>query len=512
MKRLLTPRPTLKLSLITLSILLSGCAGLEQTVKTDDPSGFSSNDSQTESLHSLQTRSHQSRLNTPDITHENPLLSTILSENDRGYQPTLWDEFNNQLPLTAENAGRYEPYIDFYRDNTKHLSQVSERARPYLHYILSEVKKRKMPYEIALLPIIESAFQPEARSHMSAAGLWQFIPGTGDLYNLDQNWWYDGRQDVIKSTQAALDYLQKLHQLNNNDWLLALASYNAGFGNIQKAVKKYQDKNPNSLATFWNVRDDLPKETQNYVPKLLAVSHSISHYKEFNLELEPIDNRPFFSEVRLSKPISLSKVAQLSQVSNEMITQLNPGFLRPTTPPTGPHNILLPSKNAAIFQTAIAQDKSTFNIEWAKHAVSNGESLKSIAKKYHVSEQVIKQLNNMKNQNVALGSQLLIPLPSQYSEVFHKIRTTPAAATTQTYAGLKTIHTVAPGESMWSIANNYNTEVAHLSSWNNLGSKSALKAGQKLEIRSNPLSYKVNHQVKKGETLASLAKNLMYRP
>jgi membrane-bound lytic murein transglycosylase D len=493
---------------MTLGALLTGCAGLEQTVKNDDThdSTFSQTDSNDSDNVTYSKRTPASRMSSPDITPEKSLYKTILSESDPAYQTTLWDEFTNQFSLTQQNAGQFEGYVSFYRDNTQHLELVSERAKPYMHYILNEVKKRQMPYEIALLPMIESGFQPEARSHMSAAGLWQFMPGTGDLYNLDQNWWYDGRQDVVKSTHAALDYLQKLYQLNNNDWLLALASYNAGFGNIQKAVKKYQDKNPSSLATFWNVRNDLPKETQDYVPKLLAVSHSINHYKDFNLALEPINNRQFFSEVRLTKPISLTKVAELSQVSNEVVSQLNPGYLRPTTPPTGPHNILLPSKNAALFQAAIAQDASLFNIEWAQHTVASGDSLKSIATKYSVSEKAISEINQLKNARVTAGTHLAIPLPSQYAEVFHKQRTEPASSKQTTYAGLKTIHTVASGETIWSIARKYGTQTNNLASWNNLNLKNGLKAGQKLEIRSNPLSYQVKHTVKKNETLASLAK------
>lgn len=513
MTPLLIDRANLKLSLITLSLvtlgtMLTGCAGLEQTVKDDDTSALLSNqpDSSNNDPVVNSKRMSTSKMRSPDITPEKSLYNTIVSESDPAYQTTLWDEFTNQFSLTQQNEGLFEGYVSFYRDNTQHLEQVSERASPYMHYILNEVKKRQMPYEIALLPIIESGFQPEARSHMSAAGLWQFMPGTGDLYNLEQNWWYDGRQDVVKSTHAALDYLQKLHQLNNNDWLLALASYNAGFGNIQKAVKKYQDKNPNSLATFWNVRNDLPKETQDYVPKLLAVSHSINHYKDFNLALEPINNRQFFSEVRLTKPISLTKVAELSQVSNEVVSQLNPGYLRPTTPPTGPHNILLPSKNAALFQAAIARDASLFNIEWAQHSVAKGESLKSIAAKYSVSEKAISEINHLKNARVTAGTNLAIPLPNQYAQVFHKTRTLPSQAASTSYAGLKTIHTVAQGETIWSIARQYGTQSNNLASWNNLNAKKGLKVGQKLEIRSNPLSYQVKHLVKKNETLASLAK------
>ncbi len=166
----------------------------------------------------------------------------------------LWQEISEHLFLAPANSENYQDYMSYYINKKRYLKRVSVRAKPYLYFILQEVKKRQMPYEIALLPVVESGYYPYARSYMSAAGLWQFMPATGHMYGLHQNWWYDGRQDVYRSTLAALDYLQALYAQNDYDWLLALASYNSGYGNVLKAQRRFLKKHPNGDPNFWNIR------------------------------------------------------------------------------------------------------------------------------------------------------------------------------------------------------------------------------------------------------------------
>ena len=437
-------------------------------------------------------------IHTADVTDEASHKLDI----EQDFRSNIWDEMHGEFHLTTEHLGEYDSTIQYFKKRPHFLDRVSKRAKPFLYHIFSEVKRRNMPYEIALLPIIESSFRSTARSHQAAGGLWQFIPSTAHMYGLDQNWWFDGRQDAILSTKAALDYLQKLYRLNDNDWLLALASYNGGIGNVNKAVRKYKKrtKNPKSKPDFWDIRPYLLKETRHYVPQLLGVSHVINHAREFNLPLEPIENRPFFSLVKLEKQTTLNKVAKLSGVTEKELIDLNAGYLRPTTPPKGPYSILLPIKNAERLEDAISRNSSLFDIQWIKHVIKPGESLSVIAKSYSTSSKAIKNINGMRNSNIRAGKTLLIPLPHEYA---NKIK---SLASKNQYRGAKKIHTVQLGDSIWSIARYYSVDTRELCRWNRIGIRSPLRKGQKLEIRSDRYGYTVEVKIKKGENLWTLAK------
>ena len=418
------------------------------------------------------------------------------------YYANVWDEIASDLKMGDPHFNDFSSYLTYYKKKPHYLKRVSKRAEPYLHYIFSEVKNRNMPYEMALLPIIESGFQIKAKSHQSAVGLWQFIPQTGHLYGLEQNWWYEGRQNVVQSTEAALSYLKKLHDLNNDDWLLALASYNGGIGNVWKAVKKYKKKHPDvKQPNFWQIRPYLPKETQHYVPQLLAVAHAIKNRTEFKQTLQHIDNETYFKVSKLDKQISLDKVASLSGTPPKLLAQLNPGFLRPATPPNGPFNIVLPTKQHARFQNQLASDSSVFDIQWTKHKIRSGDTLGEIAQTYKTSSSAIKKLNRMRNSHIRVGKTLLIPVPQQYAKVFH--------AETQSktsYKGPKFHHSVKSGESLWTIARYYNTDTKTLCNWNNIGVRTPLRTGQKLEIRSGKYGHQQTYTLQSGDSLWTVAK------
>ncbi|MDA3807365.1 MAG: LysM peptidoglycan-binding domain-containing protein [Thiomicrorhabdus sp.] len=418
------------------------------------------------------------------------------------FHPIIWDEMHGQFHLAAVNLGHYDSQLNYFKKHPNHLNRVSKRSKPYLHFILSEVQKRDMPYEMALLPIIESSFRPTAYSEQSAVGLWQFIPSTAHQCGLDQNWWYDGRQDTIQSTQAALDYLQKLYALNNNDWLLALASYNAGIGNVYKAIKKYKKKHTleDAQPTFWEIQSYLPKETQNYVPQLLAVSHIINQADNWGIELEPVENSPFFTEVELNQQITLSEAAKLSGVSKELFGTLNPGYLRPTTPPKGPFNILLPVKRVAHFKQLLAKSNNLFDIQWMRHKIKPGDSLGLIAEKYHTSRKAIQNLNGLKDSRIRAGKTLLIPVPSQNAYKVERL------TNKSQYKGVKKIHIVSSGDSLWRIGRYYNVDTRTLCRWNNIEIQAPLRKGQQLEIRSARYDNQVTYTIKKDESLWTVAK------
>lgn len=488
-KRVLLAKTTQASLAFSALLFLSGC----MTLPSDSlPTGKSPHINQS-------TVVNAPHLKITAVTTPNDLKPLDINQT---FHPIIWDEMHGQFHLAAKNLGQFDSHLNYFQTNPNYLNRVSKRSKPYLHFILSEVQKRGMPYEMALLPIVESSFQPTVHSHQSAVGLWQFIPSTAHLYGLDQNWWYDGRQDTIQSTQAALDYLQKLYTLNNNDWLLALASYNAGIGNVYKAIKKYKKKHllADATPTFWDIQSYLPKETQNYVPQLLAVSHTINQASHWGIELEPVENSPFFTEVELKQQITLSQAAKLSGISEELLGILNPGYLRPTTPPKGPFNILLPVEHAENFKVFLTKENNLFDIQWMRHKIKPGESLGLIAEKYHTSPKAIQNLNRLKDNRIRAGKTLLIPVPTQHAgkvERFtNKIQ----------YKGIKKIHLVSSGDSLWSIGRYYNIDTRTLCMWNNIEIQTPLRKGQKLEIHSPRYDNQLTHTLKKGESLWTVAK------
>jgi len=497
------------------SLLLSGCVSLP-LISYEPPKEKSSTENTKSSFKpTLITPSspfYASRIadkKAPDVTSEELHKSDI----NRAFHPIIWQEMEHQFHLSVEHLGKYNKHINYFKQRPKYLKTVSQRAKPYLHYILSQIQLRDMPYEIALLPIIESGFKPTARSNKEAGGLWQFIPSTGRMYGLEQSWWYDGRQDVIKSTQAALDYLQSLYQMNNNDWLLALASYNAGPGRIRKAIRTYQKKQaqPKTQPTFWDIQPYLPKETQNYVPQLLAVSHIINHADSFNAELEPIENVPFFAAVPLPKQIHLTKAIQLAQVPESTFKQLNAGYLSQITPPNGEYHILLPLDKVDAFQSIIASNKELFNIQWQKHTIKSGESLSVIAHRYKTSQREIKKLNNLKSHRIRAGKTLLIPIPNS-AQASHKTQLAKHTQNTTKQSNrtaTKTTYKVRSGDSLWRIARAYNTDVKSLSRWNNISPATPLKLGMTLTVGQATSTSKIpayaHYKIQAGDSLWKIA-------
>jgi membrane-bound lytic murein transglycosylase D len=301
------------------------------------------------------------------------------------------------------NQTLFQDYIAFYLNNRRHLERVSVRAQPYLYFIYDAIEQRGIPYEIAMLPIIESAFYPYARSNMSAVGLWQFIPSTGQMFELHQNWWFDGRQDVYLSTHAALDYLETLYERNNQDWFLALASYNAGYGRILQATARLKRANPDAEVNYWTIRPYLPAETRHYVPQLLAVSYLIKNREKYELEIQPIANEQHIALVELDRQINLNKAAELANISKELLKHLNPGYLKSITPPDGPHHLLIPIENLDGFNTALAKNTSLFDIQWARHDIKPGDTLGGIAKRYKTTIDEVRRLNNIRGNIIRAG-------------------------------------------------------------------------------------------------------------
>lgn len=262
-------------------------------------------------------------------------------------QDLIWDRLLALYALQEVDDPRVERELNWFLDHPDYIARVQERAEPYLYQIINEIEAQQLPGELALLPVVESAFKPDAVSNASAAGLWQFMPGTGKDFGLTQNWWYDGRHDIYTSTQAAAAYLKDLSEAFNGDWLLALASYNYGKTNIQRAI----DRNimRGDPADYWSLQS-LPAETMQYVPKLLAVAKLFAHAKEYGIPLKPIKNKPVFEMVDVGSPLYLTQAAAMANTSPTEFLTLNPAFKQNATAPDGPHHLLIPVEEVDAFK------------------------------------------------------------------------------------------------------------------------------------------------------------------
>jgi membrane-bound lytic murein transglycosylase D len=250
----------------------------------------------------------------------------------------LWGRVRARMDLGISSNSRVDKEIRRLRSNPMYLEQLSARAAPYMHLIVHEIERRRLPGELALLPEIESKYNPTALSHKSASGMWQFIPDTGRKYGLKQNAWYDGRNDIVASTHAALDYLQWLHREFRGDWALALAGYNAGEKRVAAEIRK--NRGHGKGTDFWAL--DLPTETKNYVPKLVAVAKLVEKPQRFGMRAPHIPDGPRLKLVDMGRQTNLARAAKLSGVRLADLRRLNAGLKRGTTLPSGPHKLLFP--------------------------------------------------------------------------------------------------------------------------------------------------------------------------
>lgn len=375
--------------------------------------------------------------------------------------------------------------LAFYARKQEFLDRVAERARPYLFYVVEQLDKRNMPAELALLPIVESAYQPFAYSRSRASGIWQFIPSTGVRYGLKQNWWYDGRRDIVEATRAALDYLEKLNQEFNGDWMLALAAYNAGELNVRRAVD--ENLKAGRGTDFFSLR--LPRETRGYVPSLLAVSELLTNAEHYGVQWQPIANQPHFTIVQIDGQIDLATAATLASLSREEFRNLNPGFNQWATDPNGPHRLLVPVGAGERFALQVAQLPPTERVKWQQHVVRNGETLGGISQHYHTTVDALRQTNNLRGTLIRVGQVLLIPSGGRGSTgapaVAGNMAAAPAAAPMQApAAGGAAVYTVARGDTLWNISRKHAISLAELCAWNGISARATLQPGQKLKVRT----------------------------
>jgi membrane-bound lytic murein transglycosylase D len=327
-------------------------------------------------------------------------------------QSDLWDRIRDGFVFKESTSPLVIKHERYYSTRPDYVDRMMSRSSRYLFYIVEEVERRKMPMELALLPFIESAFNPEAFSRAKASGMWQFMPATGRDFKLTQNVFRDERRDVIQSTDAALDYLQRLYKMFG-DWELALAAYNWGEGNVSKAIKRNQAKKlPTNYASL-----KMPDETRNYVPKLLAIKNIVANPKSYGLTLPTLENHPYFVIVTTEKDIDVDLAAEFARMTVEEFRAMNPSFNKPVILGASEPQILLPFGRAESFQENLLQYTGRLS-SWTAIRVANRETVDQLATRLDVDANQVRQINNIpKGMRIKAGSTVLIPRGGKVGDV-----------------------------------------------------------------------------------------------
>ncbi len=432
-----------------------------------------------------------------------------------GITPTqytdLFDRMRAGFKLESTMNPAVQQQLGWFVNNPDYLERAFGRSELYLYHIVTELESRGMPLEIALLPIVESAFEPYAYSRASASGLWQFIPDTGSRFGLKQDWWYDGRRDVVESTRAALDYLQSLHDEFNGDWLLAIAAYNCGEAAIERAVEMNQAAG--KPIDFWSLK--LPKETKAYVPKLLAMKRLVSDPESLGLVISKIPNQPYFARVDTHGQIDMKVAAEIAGVTPEEVYELNPAYHRWATDPSGPNWLLLPVDGAQVFTQNISQLSDDERMRTTHYTVRHGDSVVSVARRFKTTVNVVRELNDLPTGPLEVGADLRVPTANV--ELPPKVVLAAARVDGRVrFARRPHVHFVraGAGDSLWAIARRAGIDVNTLASMNGMQPGDTLKAGQRIKLSTRSRSSggsasaarRVTYTVRAGDTLAQIAK------
>ena len=429
----------------------------------------------------------------------------------------LWSRLRAGFTMdhSVDNA-RVQAQLDWYVRHPRYIDRVVERGSRYLHYIINETEKRGLPSELALLPVVESAFDPFAYSHGRAAGLWQFIPSTGKYFGLTQSWWHDDRRDVIAATDAALTYLERLANRFDGDYTLALAAYNSGGGTVSSAMRR--NRNAGKATDYWSLT--LPTETRHYVPKLIALAKIFDDPKAYGIDLPPLKDEPYFEVVDTGSQLDLAQAAELAGVDIDEIYLLNPSYNRWATNPDGPHRLLVPKQQAEAFQTALAEFPSEQRVSWQNYKVRKGDSLNTIARKFSTTPSVIQQVNKLNSDLIRIGQQLLIPSSTKGSDAYALSQAQRLERTQdRKRSGNKVRYTVRRGDTFWDIAREHRVSVREVAAWNGMAPGDPLIPGKELVIwsktskptmvasntRGKAMVRKVGYRVRSGDSLSAIA-------
>jgi membrane-bound lytic murein transglycosylase D len=395
----------------------------------------------------------------------------------------LWQRIRVGFRMDALDSPLVADQEDWYASRPDYIKRFVERGSLYLHYIVEQVEKRHMPTEIALLPVIESAFTPKAASRAKASGLWQFIPSTGKNFGLKQDWWRDNRNDIVAATDAALNYLERLHQ-QFGSWELALAAYNCGEGCVSRAIAWNQKR---GLATDYLSLTRLPPETRSYVPKLMAVKNIVLSPANYGIDLDSLPDQPYFTTVEAPAKIDVKVAAQLAGMSEEEFVALNPASRKPVAIASSNNTLVLPLDKADAFRENLENyDKPL--VSWTTYNAHRGESLDAIARKHGLTVAQLRAVNDTlkldRRGHLRAAGPVLVPMKRPATRLAAaSVHTASTGAPAHARLAEKSAwYEVRPGDTLYSIAQHHDTEVAELQRLNHLAPQAVLRPGAKLRI------------------------------
>lgn len=495
-------------SSVAATLLLCGCAELSSKPDAMLPAEFVPQAELLRSSPHPETASHSGRAGLAIVDCCAYVAPELPEPED------LWVRIRGGFQLEPALNRRIQSHIDWFLRNPSHLNRALARGEPYLYHIVQQLTAAKLPLELVLLPVIESAYQPFAYSHGRAAGIWQFIPSTGRRYGLKQDWWYDGRRDIYAATDAAIRLLSALNKEFNGDWALSLAAYNAGGAKVRRAIRNNQRA---GLPTdFFSLK--LPKETMGYVPRFLALTMVVAAAESHGVTLKPIANRPYFASVELDAQVDLAVAAELAELPIEQMYSLNPGFNRWATPPEGKHRLLITVDKADQLRDALAALPTNQRLNWRRHKIEPGQTLSLIAQRYRTTAQHLRQVNKLRSNTIRAGKYLLVPAAataaSHYSLSADARR---QANEQQQHKGNKRIHVVKKGDTLWELARQYGVSMHRLAHWNSMAPRDTLKPGRRLVLwlstdehssrkpSQSPFVQSIRYQVKPGDSLHRIA-------
>ncbi len=409
----------------------------------------------------------------PDIySSKDPVSEEILSAKpatqdhvDKVTVTTAWHRIQNAENISIDDSHpRILKQLEFYKANPEYIETLTQRAAPYLHHILQRLEAKNMPLELAVLPFIESAWLPAATSKSGAAGLWQFMPATARHLGIKMDALYDGRRDLIESTDNAISYLEWLN-IQFNDWLLTLGAYNGGPGTISRAIKKSTAPDTDMfMPAFWDLQ--LSIETSEYVPKFLAVLLILKNPEIYNVALYPIKNEIAFDRIKINRSLNLATVAAKTGIPEESMFDLNASYIRGITHPNKKSYLLVPKSFSVNEITELVRSlpEANYPVATFKHKIRQGQTLSSISVFYEVNIADLILINDIKNNRIRAGDHLSIPAPIQTSNSRNK-------------------HIVKPGDTLWGIAKKYSVSVIRLARGNSIGKNATLVPGMVLSIR-----------------------------
>ncbi|MFD1217883.1 LysM peptidoglycan-binding domain-containing protein [Microbulbifer celer] len=453
---------------------------------------------------------------TPELDNSPAVGSAAQTSISKTAEPTLppkdiWQRLRREFRLDrALEQDKVQDYVKYFSTNQGYMSRVTERSRRYIFHVAEQLEQSNVPMEFALLPIVESAYDPFAYSHARASGMWQFIPATGRSFGLHQNWWYDGRRDVLESTRAATEYFNYLSEKFDGDWLLVLAAYNAGEGTVRRAIER--NRRQGKGTTFWDLK--LPRETRSYVPQLLALAEVVSDPERYRVPLYDVGNKPYYAVVNVGSQIDLAQASKMAGIEPEELSLLNPGFNRWATDPNGKHRLLIPIDRRDRFMAALEELPPEQRVNWQRYQVARGDSLSVIARRYQTTIGAIQQTNKLRGTSIRAGQTLLIPSASgpnsQYAYAIDQRMQRHQASG----SGQKTRYTVQPGDTLWDIARSMNVKVRDLASWNSMAPGDTLRPGRKLvayasnanSSSSSRTTRKLSYRVRSGDSLYRIAR------